>query len=170
MYHYESKHREQVRKLAPECMVLLKSNGDFPLKKAGKIALYGNGSRRTLKGGRGSADVNVKSYPTVEQGLTNAGFEVTTGYWMDAYEEEWKKARTKFRRWLKRKIAAEGMDRLMENLSIVMPEPEYEIPIHGEGDTAVYVLSRLCGEGTDRQDVRGDFRLSKTEVRSKSVV
>ena len=165
MYHYETKHKERVRKLAPECMVLLKSNGAFPLKKTGKIALYGNGSRRTLKGGRGSADVNVKSYPTVEQGLTNAGFEVTTGYWMDAYEEEWKKARVKFRRWLKRKIAAEGMDRLMENLSIVMPEPEYEIPIHGEGDTAIYVLSRLCGEGTDRQDVRGDFRLSKTEVR-----
>lgn len=165
MNHYEAEHKEQVRKIAPECMVLLKSNGNFPLRETGKIALYGNGARRTLKGGRGSADVNVKSYTTVEQGLANAGFEVTTGYWMDAYEEAWKEARVGFRSWLKEKIAAEGMDRLMENLSIVMPEPEYEIPMTGEGDTAIYVLSRLCGEGVDRQDVQGDFRLSETEIR-----
>ena len=165
MNHYETEHRNKVREIAPECMVLLKSNGDFPLKEAGKIALYGNGARRTLKGGRGSADVNVKSYTTVEQGLLNAGFEVTTEYWMDAYEEAWKTTRVGFRSWLKEKIAAEGMDRLMENLSIVMPEPEYEIPMTGEGDTAVYVLSRLCGEGVDRQDVTGDFRLSETEIR-----
>lgn len=165
MENYETEHRERIRKLAPECMVLLKSDATFPLERAGKIALYGNGARRTLKGGRGSADVNVKSYTTVEQGLVNAGFEITTKYWMDAYEEEWKKARPVFRKWLKEKIAAEGMDRLMENLSIVMPEPEYEIPLTGEGDTAVYVLSRLCGEGVDRQDVKGDFRLTDTEIR-----
>lgn len=165
MNSYEIEHRDTVRKIAPECMVLLKSNGDFPLEETGKIALYGNGARRTLKGGRGSADVNVKSYTTVEQGLLNAGFEVTTGYWMDAYEDAWKKARVKFRGWLKEKIAREGMDRLMENLSIVMPEPEYDLPITGEGDTAVYVLSRLCGEGVDRQNVRGDFLLTETEIR-----
>lgn len=165
MEQYEAEHIERIRKITPECMVLLKSNGDFPLKQAGKIALYGNGARRTLKGGRGSADVNVKSYPTIEQGLLNAGFVITTEYWMDAYEEAWKKARRGFRSWLKKKIAAEGMDRLMENLSIVMPEPDYDIPLTGEGDTAVYVLSRLCGEGVDRQNVPGDFRLSETEIR-----
>lgn len=163
--NYEMDHIDRIRTLAPECMVLLKSNGDFPLQKPGKIALYGNGARRTLKGGRGSADVNVKSYTTVEQGLRNAGFTITTDYWMDAYEEEWSKARVGFRSWLKKKIAREGMDRLMENLSIVMPEPDYEIPLTGEGDTAVYVLSRLCGEGGDRQNIPGDFMLSETEIR-----
>lgn len=165
MQDYEIRHRDRVRRLAPECMVLLKSNGDFPLMETGQIALYGNGARRTLKGGRGSADVNVKSYTTVEQGLADAGFEITTGYWMDAYEEAWKEARVTFRAWLKKKIAEEGMDMLMENLSIVMPEPDYDIPTIGEGDTAVYVLSRLCGEGVDRQNVPGDFLLSKTEIR-----
>ncbi len=162
---YEIAHINRVRKVAPECMVLLKSNGAFPLKETGKIALYGNGARRTLKGGRGSADVNVRSYTTVEQGLINAGLEITTGYWMDAYEIAWKEARVGFRTWLKKKIAKEGMDMLMENLSIVMPEPDYDIPLIGEGDTAIYVLSRLCGEGVDRQNVPGDFLLSETEIR-----
>lgn len=165
MSNYEIEHISRIRKIAPECMVLLKSDGSFPLEKPGKIALYGCGARRTLKGGRGSADVNVKSYTTVEQGLKNAGFEITTGYWMDTYENAWKEARVGFRTWLKEKIAKEGMDMLMENLSIVMPEPDYEIPMTGEGDTAIYVLSRLCGEGVDRQNVPGDLLLSETEIR-----
>lgn len=165
MQNYEVEHINLVRAVAPECMVLLKSNGDFPLSVPKKIALYGNGARRTLKGGRGSADVNVKSYTTVEQGLKNAGFDITTNDWLDAYEDAWKCARVHFRQWLKEKIAAGGMDMLMENLSIVMPEPEYDIPLLGEGDIAIYVLSRLCGEGVDRQDVPGDYLLTQTEIR-----
>lgn len=165
MQEYEIRHINAVRKIAPECMVLLKSDGSFPLDKPGKIALYGCGARRTLKGGSGSGDVNVRAFTTVEQGLENAGFVITTKYWLDAYEKAWLDGRVGFRAWLKEKIAAEGMDTLMENLSIVMPEPDYDIPLVGEGDTAIYVLSRLCGEGVDRQDVPGDFRLSRTEIR-----
>ncbi len=165
MTGYETDHKNRVREIAPECMVLLKSDGSFPLAQAGQIALYGNGARRTFKGGRGSADVNVKSYPTVEDGLKNAGFSITTEYWMEAYEKARMKANIGFRAWLKDKISEEGMDMLMENLSIVMPEPDYDIPLTGEGDTAVYVLSRLCGEGADRQAVPGDLLMSETEIR-----
>lgn len=163
--NYEKEHLNLVRKYAPECMVLLKSDGSFPLGQPGKIALYGNGVRRTLKGGRGSADVNVKEYPTIEQGLLRAGFEITTGEWLAAYEAERKRGEAVFREWLKEKIAKDGFGMLMENLSIVMPEPEYEIPLSGEGNTAVYVLARLCGEGVDRQAVPGDFYLTNTEIR-----
>ncbi len=162
---YEMIHQDMVREMAPECMVLLKSDGAFPLEKPGKIALYGNGARRTLKGGGGSGNVNVKYVPNIEDGLEKAGFEITTKAWMDAYEEARKAGRMKFREWLKKKIEAESMDTLMENLSIVMPEPEYEIPLEGEGDTAVYVLARYCGEGVDRQSLPGDLYLSQTEIR-----
>lgn len=165
MEQYEIDHINRMRRIAPECTVLLKSDGSFPLDAAQKIALYGNGARRTYKGGRGSADVYVRAYSTVEIGLENAGFEITTKYWLDAYEAERKKANVQFRSWLKEKIAREGMGRLMENLSIVMPEPEYEIPMTGEADVAVYILSRLCGEGVDRQNVPGDFLLTQTEIR-----
>lgn len=31
LYEYEREHRDLLRRLAPECMVLLKSDGTFPL-------------------------------------------------------------------------------------------------------------------------------------------
>ncbi|MCM1388596.1 MAG: glycoside hydrolase family 3 C-terminal domain-containing protein, partial [Bacillus sp. (in: Bacteria)] len=46
-----------------------------------------------------------------------------------------------------------------------MKEPEYELPLNGEGDTAVYVLSRVSGEGSDRKPVPGDILLTETEIR-----
>ena len=36
---YEQEHLDILRPLLPECTVLLKKNGDFPLGKPGKIAL-----------------------------------------------------------------------------------------------------------------------------------
>lgn len=45
-------NRADNRELAPECMVLLKSNGDFPLAAPEKVALYGSGARRTILGKR----------------------------------------------------------------------------------------------------------------------
>ena len=64
---YEIEHLNSMRKLAPECMVLLKSNGDFPLSRSCDIALYGSGVRHTVKGGSGSGDVNSRSFTTIEQ-------------------------------------------------------------------------------------------------------
>ena len=165
LYPYESENIEKVRDLSPECMVLLKSNGAFPLDEPGKIALYGNAARKTIKGGTGSGDVNVRHYTTVEEGLENAGFTVTTKAWLDSYDTVWSEANRKFKSDLKAKIAAEGVSAIMLALGAIMPEPEYEIPLQGEGDTAVYVLGRISGEGTDRTDSKGDFRLTDSEVR-----
>ena len=78
LYEDEREHRDLLRRLAPECMVLLKSDGTFPLEAPCKVALYGSGARETIKGGTGSGDVNVRHYTTVEEGLENAGFTVTT--------------------------------------------------------------------------------------------
>ena len=162
---YEKEHLELVRKMTPECMVMLKSDGSFPLEAPGEVALYGSGARCTMKGGGGSGDVNVRSFTTVEQGLENAGFTITTKEWLDAYEEERQKAKKSFRAKMKEKIAADGIDQLMENLTIVMPEPDYELPLNGGGDTAVYVLARFCAEGADRLETAGDLFLSSTEIR-----
>ena len=83
LYEYEREHRDLLRRLAPECMVLLKSDGTFPLEAPCKVALYGSGARETIKGGTGSGDVNVRHYTTVEEGLENAGFTVTTKPWLE---------------------------------------------------------------------------------------
>lgn len=165
MEKYELEHIEILRTLAPECMVLLKTDGSFPMEAPGKIALYGNGARNTIKGGTGSGDVNVRSFVTAEQGLQNAGFTITTGQWLDAYDALWQEERKKFRAGLKAKIAKEGLSALMQSMGAVMPEPEYQFPMNGEGNTALYVLSRVSGEGYDRHAIPGDFELTQTEVR-----
>lgn len=162
---FERQHAQTMRELAPECMVLLKQNGDFPLKTAGKVALYGGGARKTIKGGTGSGDVNSRYYVTVEKGLEKAGFEVTTKDWMDAYDEVVAKAKAEFIREIKKKARQQHTFAVMLGMGAVMPEPAYEIPIEGDGDTAIYVLSRISGEGNDRNPIAGDFKLTETEVR-----
>lgn len=165
LYDYEINHIQTLRKLAPECMVLLKSDGSFPLSSVGKIAAYGNGVRHTVKGGTGSGDVNVRHYVTIEEGLENAGFTITTKEWMDSYDVCYEQAHKKFSAEIKARIAAEGISAIMLGIGAVMPEPEYDFPLDGEGNEAIYVLSRISGEGSDRQAVKGDFMLSDTETR-----
>ena len=42
-FAYEAAHLGKLRPRLSECVVLLKTNGDFPLGEAGKIAAYGRG-------------------------------------------------------------------------------------------------------------------------------
>ena len=75
---------ELSRAIAPQGMVLLENNGVLPLDgMPGKIALYGNGARRTVKGGTGSGDVNSREVINIEQGLEAAGFTIVTKDWID---------------------------------------------------------------------------------------
>lgn len=159
---FETEHIAAVRKAAPECMVLLKYDGSFPLSPC-KLAAYGSGVRHTIKGGTGSGDVNVRAYTTVEQGLLAAGFELTSAAWLDAYDAVLGDAKTAFDE-QQRKIAEKSGQRRSIFIA-AMPEPEYIIPIEADGDTAIYVLSRNSGEGVDRQLVAGDIQLTETEVR-----
>lgn len=165
LYPYEQQHIEILRTAAPECMVLLKSDGSFPIKNPGRVALYGSGARNTIKGGTGSGDVNVRHFTTIEEGLENAGFTITTKAWLDAYEEVRRQAHQVFVKEIKEKAKEKGVPAILLGMGAVMPEPEYEIPLERDGDTAIYVLARISGEGADREEVCGDFRLTETEVR-----
>ena len=165
MERYEIEHIERVRKITPECMVLLKSNGSFPLNAPGKIAIYGNAARKTIKGGTGSGDVNVRHYVGIEEGLENAGFTITSKAWLDGYDALWANANKEFRAGIKAKIAAEGLSAIMLGIGAIMQEPEYELPLVGEGDTAIYVLGRISGEGADRSPEKGNLELTDTEIR-----
>lgn len=162
---YELEHLEKLRKLLPECSVLLKRNGDFPLENPGKIALYGSGARYTVKGGTGSGEVNSRYSVNVEQGLKNAGFEITTEKWLDAYDIIRMKAKKRFVKEIKARAKANHTNAIVEGMGAVMPEPEYNLPMDAEGDTAVYVLSRISGEGNDRNIIPGDILLTQTEER-----
>lgn len=162
---YEQAHLAAMRASAPECAVLLKSDRTFPLSAPCKVALYGSGARKTVKGGTGSGDVNSRFYVTAEKGLKNAGFTITTGDWMDAYDARIAEARTQFISAIRRKAKELHVSPLMLGMGAVMKEPDYDLPLSGEGDTAIYVLSRICGEGNDRLPEEGDLKLTKTEIR-----
>lgn len=165
MFDYEKKHLQTLRESLAECTVLLKSNGDFPLAAPGRIAAYGCGVRKTIKGGTGSGEVNSRYFINVEQGLTDAGFTVTTRNWLDAYDQTFEQARVQFKKDIKVQAKAAHMMPVMYAMGKVMPEPEYELPLDGEGDVAIYVLARTSGEGSDREPVAGDIKLSATEKR-----
>lgn len=165
MQDYERKHSTIVRNNGAECTVLLKKDGKFPLKNAGKLALYGSGARRTIKGGTGSGEVNSRYFVTIEQGLKYAGFHITSGEWMDAYENAKAEAKEKFIRDMKAEAKARHQNVMLITMGRTPAEPEYRFPLNGDGDTAVYVLSRVSGEGADREPVGGDILLSQTEIR-----
>ena len=165
MYEYEKNHLRALRKGLAECTVLLKSKGDFPLHAPGQIAAYGNGVRHTIKGGTGSGEVNSRFFIDVEQGLEKAGFTITTKDWLDAYDQVLVDAHKQFLKDLRAEARKKHQNVFIMGMGAVMPEPEHDLPVDAESDTAVYVLSRISGEGNDRKDAKGDLRLSDTEIR-----
>ena len=166
---YEIDHLATVRASAPESMVLLSSDGSFPLAGAGALALYGSGARRTIKGGTGSGDVNSRHVVTIEEGLERAGFTLTTKTWLDAYDAVRERAHTDFIAGIKARARAAGVPAIIYGMGAVMPEPEHDLPLEAEGvgdePAAVYVLARISGEGSDRRPERGDVLLTDAEVR-----
>ena len=169
METYEIDHLAAVRALAPECMVLLRSNGAFPLTEPGEIALFGSGARHTIKGGTGSGDVNSRHVTTIEEGLEAAGFTIVTRPWLEAYDRIRLRAHEDFIADIRAEAAERGLPAIMVGMGSVMPEPEYTIPLDIPAGTdphaAVYVLSRTSGEGSDRTPEAGDLSLTDTEIR-----
>ena len=165
LYEYEKEHLAALRGSLAECTVLLAKNGAFPLGRPGRIAAFGSGVRHTVKGGTGSGEVNSRFFITVEQGLKDAGFTVTTEKWLDDYDEVREKARKAWIKDVKAEAKKAGVNGFMNLMGLVMPEPEYDLPLEGEAGAAVYVLSRISGEGNDRRPVKGDLLLTDAEVR-----
>ncbi len=162
---FETEHTNLVRSIAPECTLFLKREDDTLPVRAGRVALYGSGARKTIKGGTGSGDVDVRHYVTIEEGLEKAGFEITSKDWLDAYDKVSADGRAAFIERVKKEAEELGINAVMYGMGKAMPEPEYEIAMNAPADLAVYVLSRISGEGADRSTEAGDINLSETEIR-----
>lgn len=165
MQPFEQEHIDIVRNIAAECTLFLKKNDTLPLSAPGRVALYGSGARRTIKGGTGSGDVNVRHFVTIEEGMENAGFTVISKSWMDQYDALLEEAHAAFVEQVRTEAKELGVNPVIYAMGRVMPEPEYEFPLDMSGDLAVYVLSRNSGEGSDRRTVPGDMELSESEIR-----
>ena len=167
---YERDHLARVQAGLAECMVLLRKDGSFPLEAPCKLAALGNGVRHSVKGGTGSGDVNAHVVVDIERGLVDAGFELTSTAWLDAYDERRLEAKAAFRKQLKREAKAAGDSIITYAMGAVMPEPDYSIPLDYSADAAIYVLSRISGEGSDRKPIAGDVLLTPTEIRDIQVL
>ena len=165
MEDYEVRHLAQVRRSSAECTLFLKRSGKLPLPGPGDIALYGSGARHTVKGGTGSGEVNSRFFTTVEKGLEEAGFRITTKDWLDRYDALRENAYQEFLKGIRRAARKAHTNVIVQGMGAAMPEPEYQIPLEKNCNTAVYVLSRISGEGNDRKVAPGDVLLSESEKR-----
>lgn len=166
----ELKNRALARRAAAESFVLLKNdNGALPLKSK-KIALYGMGARMTVKGGLGSGSVEERYSVNIEDGLKNAGYEVTTSQWLDDYDREYKETYQVYHDMVEEKI--KGLTNPMQIIplahSFVYRYPSgrlitQEDIAQSETDTAIFVLMRQAGEGNDRKLEQGDYYITDME-------
>lgn len=162
---FEREHGELVRRLAAECTLFLKCSGAFPVAPC-NVALYGNGARRTVKGGKGSGDVNARHVVSVEEGLENAGFTVTSKEWLAGFEREEQCVFNAFVQEVRAEAERTGTPPILVYYAKKeKPVAEYPVDRFSEGDVCLYVLSRDSGEGGDRSAGKGDYLLTDTEVR-----
>lgn len=164
----EKRNMERARKIASQGMVLLSNNGALPLAGGGKIALFGNGGRKTVKGGTGSGDVNSRFVVNVEQGLEEAGFQVTTGDWLDRYDKAVEEARAAYGEEMKAAVEGSGVMPILYLFDHPFKEPAVP-PVTEEDcrkadtDTALFIVARNSGEGKDRRPVAGEYGLFPEE-------
>lgn len=162
----EIRHRTLAREAAVEGIVLLKNEGVLPLSTASAIALLGSGAEKTIKGGIGSGDVNNRENISIYQGMKEAGVTITSEDWLEDYEERYKNARNVW----KEKILEDAkhvdnpFDAYASNPFILPEGRAVEAKDIADAKAAVYVLSRISGEGKDRRRVKGDYYLSEREA------
>ena len=167
---YEKLHAAVSRRAAAEGMVLLKNEGGLlPISAGSRIALFGAGASRTIKGGTGSGDVNERASVSIYQGLKAAGYEITTESWIEEYESIYQQARLDWKAEILRKNRGSGEGSGMDFFTAYSSTP-FVVPAgpdayETDADTAVYVLGRVAGEGADRNAGEGDYSLSKEEYR-----
>ena len=175
----EIEHRAICRRIASEGMVLLKNDGIFPIKSGSRIALFGGGALYTVKGGTGSGSVNNRSNVSIYEGLDNAGYEIISESWLADYRSRYEKARIE---WMDSiyKMAGEPLtfDSLYRAYSanpMPLPRGMDILPDdYSEDDqknaAAIYVISRISGEGADRKAQKGDYYLSEAEAEELSAI
>lgn len=163
----EIDHMNLSRSLGGECVVLLENDGTLPIG-VGKVALFGNGVRKTVKGGTGSGDVNTRSNVNVEQGFINAGFTVTSTNWLDRQDELIKQKKGEYLAWAEEEAKRQDKPMFCIIFDAPFKEPGSELITDADieaadTDVAVYVIARNSGEGADRLAERGDYFLFEEE-------
>lgn len=173
----EIQNRKISRKAATEGMVLLKNEHVLPLEKEQKVAIYGKGTARLIKGGTGSGDVNAREVVSIQQGLDNQGVILVNRVAALQAPVLYEQARSEWGREIQPLIEAAGTGSSMGFLRVIkehpFPEPSVN-PIRLEdvekADVVIYVISRVSGEGRDRICEEGDYYLSQQEKQELELI
>ena len=162
----ETAHAVLARKAAAAGIVLLRNDNVLPLTPDTSVALLGTGAGRTVKGGIGSGDVNNRANVSIYEGFRAAGVHLTSEDWINYYEALYHGARLAW----KDKILDDAtkvenpFDAYAAN-PFVLPQgrPVTMSDLVG-ASVAIYVISRISGEGKDRTPTAGDYLLSDREL------
>ena len=152
-------HGRLARRAAAEGMVLLKNEEVLPLDASRPLALFGGGAVRTVKGGIGSGDVNSRESISVCQGLREAGAVITSECWIEDYEKRYEAARLAWKEKIlnRAKQVKNPFDAYAEHPFVLPDGRKIEAEDLKGASAAVYVISRIAGEGKDRRREEGDY-------------
>lgn len=161
----EKQNFDVAYRAACESIVLLENDGALPLKNK-TVALFGNGAKRTIKGGTGSGEVNERHSVNILEGLENAGFTVTTHRWINDYDELYTVKEKEFNDGKVKKFLknpSKAMDLLADFGGCAARKVSDKDIKDSNTDTCIYVIARQAGEGVDRRAQKGDLYLTDEE-------
>lgn len=155
-------HAQVTRQAATDGMILLKNDKNaLPIPSGVKnIAAFGNTSYDFVSGGSGSGDVNEAYTVSLFEGLTGGGYTpddaLTTAYtaYMDHVRAQQPKSNNP--------LMALMMGK--QPIAEMTVTPDLAKKFADKDDIALITIGRNAGEGRDRTDTEGDFRLTKTEM------
>lgn len=161
----EIEHGRLARRAAAEGMVLLKNESLLPLRAATSIALFGSGASQTVKGGTGSGDVNNRESISIYSGLKDAGASIVSEEWILDYQKRYETSRSVWKEKILQDAKKVGNPFDAYAANPFSPPDGRRITMEDikGASVAVYVISRVSGEGKDRRRVEGDYYLSEKE-------
>ncbi len=156
-------HRDLVRQLGADSMVLLKNSGVLPMKK-GTVALFGAGAVDTIFCGIYYNYVFTEGNVSVKEGLINNGFTVTTDTWLAKMEKAIKQAERDNGRLVKAEKIFGGQKQHPEEIPISVADMAEAIL---GTDTCIYVVRR--SDEISDLDITDDKRFRLTEVEKENL-
>ena len=149
----EKENFDVAYRAACESIVLLENDGVLPLKNK-TVALFGNGAKRTIKGGTGSGEVNERHSVNILEGLEKSGVIVITQKWIEDYEELYTTKEKEFNDGkVKKSIKnpSKAMELLADFGGCAARKVSHKDIEESKTDTCIYVVARQAGEGVDRR-------------------
>ena len=168
----EIKNRDLSRKAAAEGVVLLKNHRTASsFRRHRKIAVFGNGIARVIKGGTGSGEqCNERAVVSMVEGLAAAGYHIVNKESAEKYAADYAEARIEWRDQVLQELEKRQGGSDMAFFDIIANTKERDIKemeIKGEElqnvGAVLYIISRIAGEGCDRYTKKGDYYLTDLE-------